>query len=82
MLPFFAKKKEASVSAPPSVIRREADEPLDMDDDEQMLMHVAHELIESVHKRNTEHFILALRAAFQILDSEPHEEGPHLENEE
>jgi len=42
----------------------------------------AMELIDAVKGGDVQGVIGALRAAFQILDSEPHEEGEHLGEEE
>lgn len=38
---------------------------------------VAQELIEALHARNPGEVLDALRAIFEALDAEPHEEGPH-----
>lgn len=40
---------------------------------------IAQELIEAIHARNQKEVAESLRAAFECLDSEPHEEGPHTE---
>ena len=46
-----------------------------------MMEAIAHELLDAVHKRNAKDLVMALRAAFQVLDSEPHVEGEHPEGE-
>ena len=79
MLPFLKKSKEASVSAPVEHITRESDHKEMEGGDDEMLKVVAEELLDAIHSRKVGNLIEALRAAFQILDSEPHEEGPHLE---
>ncbi len=38
---------------------------------------VAHDLISAIHSRDAKAVSEALKAAFEIADSEPHEEGPH-----
>lgn len=42
---------------------------------------ISQELIEAIHARNPEDVCQALKAAFELLDSEPHEEGPEEEKE-
>lgn len=82
MLPFLKKNKEASVSvsAMPDVIVRESDHEEEHHDD--MLHAIGQELIDALHKKDVGSVIECLRAAFYILDAEPHEEGEHLEHEE
>ena len=87
MLPFLKRSKEASVSAVPDVIIRKSDEEspeheaMESEHDE-MLEVVAQELISSIFKKDEEGVVECLRAAFLLLDSEPHVEGEHLEEEE
>lgn len=45
--------------------------------DEQGLDAAAEDLISAVHGKDTAGVVEALRNAFAILDSEPHEEGEH-----
>ena len=73
MLPFLRNLKEASVSGEPESIKREHDEGADFD----MLESAAEDLISAIHAKDTKAVVSALRAAFEIYDSEPHEEGPH-----
>ena len=87
MLPFLAKKAQ---NAGIIVQERQADEKPDgQDEDKDAGMHAAaKDLISAVHMKDTKRVAEALRAAFQIADSEPHEEGEHephsydAENEE
>ena len=85
MLPFLKKNKEASisVSVQPDHIMRESDHEEEHDDDS-FLHAVADELIAAIHSKRTDDVVEALRAAFHILDAEPHLEGPHedIEGEE
>lgn len=37
----------------------------------------AQDLMRAIHENNVEAAAAAMRAAFEILESEPHEEGPH-----
>lgn len=41
------------------------------------LIACAEDLIRAISQKDPQHIALALRAAFQILESEPHEEGEH-----
>lgn len=68
------KKKEASVSTPPDVIRREPDEEKEFD----VMEAVAADLLEAIRKHDVQGCAEALRAAFELQDSQPHEEGPHV----
>jgi hypothetical protein len=83
MIPFM-KKKEASisVSVPMEHLTRDSDHEDEMDGHDEMMEAIAHELLDAVHKRNPKDLVMALRAAFQVLDSEPHVEGEHPEGEE
>ena len=71
MLPFLKKSKEASVVVPSDPVKR------DHDEDYGGLHACADDLKEALKADNTPAIAAALRAAFQICDSEPHEEGPH-----
>ena len=64
------KKGGESPSAPPP----------EADDDG--LTTAADELIESVSRKDAQAVAAALRAAFDILESQPHEEGPHDETDD
>lgn len=48
------------------------------DQQDQGLKYAAHDLLMAVDNRDIEAISEALRSAFQILDSEPHEEGEHI----
>jgi hypothetical protein len=74
MLPFLKNTKEASVSMPADVKKREPDDESDFD----ALETAGQDLIDAVHSKDARAVAAALRAAFEIADSEPHEEGPHL----
>jgi hypothetical protein len=63
-------------------LTRDSDHEDEMDGHDEMMEAIAHELLDAVHKRNPKDLVMALRAAFQVLDSEPHVEGEHPEGEE
>lgn len=74
MLPFLKRDQDASASGPVDSIKRTPDDGEDHD-----FMHdVAQDLIDAVHSKNAKAVAEALQAAFQLADSEPHEEGPHV----
>lgn len=41
----------------------------------------AMELLKAIESKDAKGIAMALRCAFELLDSEPHEEGPHLDEE-
>lgn len=71
MLPFLKKDKEASVSLPIDVVKREPDQESAYDS----LESAADDLISAVHAKDSKGVCLAIRAAFDLLESEPHSEG-------
>ena len=77
-LPFLNKSKEASTSAPVEPVRRKPDNEEEYDG----LHACAEDLKQALDEGDTKAIASALRAAFEILDSEPHEEGPHTESGE
>lgn len=73
MLPFLKNSQEASASGPIESISRTPDN----DEDYDSLQSAAEDLSAAIHSKDISGICVALRAAFDILDSEPHEEGPH-----
>lgn len=63
----------------PSDYSDSAEKPNDSDDSG--LMSASADLIKAIQSDDQKAVAAALRAAFQILDSEPHEEGPHTEEQ-
>lgn len=47
------------------------------EDEPDSLEAAAHDMIEAFKKDDVKALAAAVRAAFELLDSEPHEEGPH-----
>ena len=74
MIPYLKQAKEASVSAVPEVMKREPD----MEPEYDSLESAAEELIQAVHAKDTKGAAMALRSAFELMDSEPHQEGEHI----
>jgi hypothetical protein len=75
MLPFLKKaKEEASASTTEKVLRKPDDE---SEEEFDSLEVAAEELLFAIEKKDTKAIAAALRAAFELCDSEPHFEGPH-----
>jgi len=75
MIPFLKRDQEASVSAPASVEKRKPD---DEEAEYDALEAAAEDLGAALAAKDFKAAAAALRAAFQLADSEPHEEGEHL----
>lgn len=82
MLPYLKKAKQAAVQTGIIMKTRQPDEPNtseDIKDDPNAAIEAcASDLIKAIHMKNTAAVAEALRAAFEIMDSEPHTEGPHI----
>jgi hypothetical protein len=70
MLPFLKKSQESGVSSEPEKIRREPDEGEGFDS----LEVAAEDFLFAIEKKDSKALAQALRAAFMICESEPHEE--------
>lgn len=80
MLPFLKRKNEAGIAGI-IVKNRQPDEKPDSEDkdDPSAGIHAcAQALINAVHSKDAKGVSEALKDAFAILDSEPHEEGEHI----
>lgn len=72
MLPFLnSKAKEASVSMPPETVKRDPDVEPEYD----TLESAAEDMIAAFHAKDAKALCMAFRAAFDLLESEPHEEA-------
>lgn len=81
MLPFLRPRDGGGGSV--AVIKRESDNPnKDEDMHGEGIKAAAKDLILAVHSHDDAKVASALRAAFELLDSEPHAEGPHLNESE
>lgn len=75
MLPFMKRTQDAAAAGPVTKIERKPDEGSEPEYD--ALESAAEDLRTGIEKKDSKMIAAALRAAFQMLDSEPHEEGPH-----
>lgn len=73
MLPFLSNRRTQSII----MGRKEEGKPMEMPLADHPLDSAAEDLIHAVHSKDTHAVAKALEAAFQILDAQPHEEGPH-----
>lgn len=82
MLPFLKPRAVAGLI----VSKRKPDgstEPEHVEGDEAAPLEAAAEdLIRAIHSKDTKAVAAALKAAFEISDSEPHVEGPHTNESE
>lgn len=74
MLPYLRQKQEGSASAPIEAIERKPDEGAAEYD---VLESAAEDLCKAIESKDYKAAASALRAAFELLESEPHEEGSH-----
>lgn len=83
MLPFLKQKRESGVimrvRSPDGISSEQSSE--DSNSDEGLMM-AAEDICKGVESKDYKRIAAAFRAAFEILDSQPHEEGPHLEENE
>ncbi len=66
------RNKEASASMP---VEHELRKPDDGEYD--AIDSAAEDLISAIHSKNIKGVAEALKAAFELCDAQPHEEGPH-----
>ena len=82
MLPFLKPKHQTGII----IAQRKPDGKEELhgpeDQEDAGLEAAAADLIRAVHAKDEAAVAAALRAAFEICDSEPHEEGEHEENEQ
>lgn len=78
MLPFLAKKNQASSSGLLVKTRTPDEQPADQDDPSAPIRACSKALIDAVHARDEQGVSDALADAFEILESMPHDEAqPH-----
>jgi hypothetical protein len=85
-LPFLRKKQVAGLimaKRNPDGSKTETGNEQDNQDDSGSSMHsAASDLIKAIESKDISAVAAALKAAFQIADSEPHDEGEHLNEEQ
>jgi hypothetical protein len=78
MLPFLKRDRQASGIS--TTVYRKPD--YEQSEEHEGLAACSKDLIEGIQTDDKQKVAAALKAAFQILDSEPHEEGEHLDEQE
>jgi hypothetical protein len=74
-LPFMTNKsKDGGVAGPVESVERKPDEPEEFDS----LHGAMQELHSAMNAKDYKSAAEIFRSAFELLDSEPHEEGPHV----
>lgn len=74
MLPFLKKVQDAGAAGPVEAVERKPDEESDYD----ALESAAEDLISAIHSKDVKGAAAALRAAFELCDSQPHSEGEQV----
>ncbi len=81
MFPFMRDKNRSAAGV--IMKARNPDEkptPSEVEDDPKAAIKAcAKDLISAIHSQSVDRVAEALQSAFEILDSQPHEEGPHIE---
>jgi hypothetical protein len=77
MLPFLKNKLEASVTEDPDHIKRDPDEEQEYD----AIDSASEDLCKAIHSKDIKGISEALKAAFELCDSEPHIEGEHIDGD-
>ena len=67
----FLKHKEASISVNPESVKRKPDHEEEYD----FLDSASEDLINAIHSKDSKGVSAALRAAFELMESQPHEEN-------
>lgn len=79
-LPFLSKKiREQGIS---TIIHRKPDENKEEPQDVDSVQYAAEDLLRAIEAKDPIGMAAAMRAAFEIMESEPHEEAGHEESEE
>lgn len=76
MIPFLKRSKEASILAPTESIERKPDEGKEEYDHLEIAME---DLCNAIHSKDYKGAAEAFRAAFELLEMQPHEEIEHGE---
>lgn len=80
MLPFLNNKKKQSTGL---IISERKPDVMNEDMDQDVPLEACGaDLLSAIESKDHKAIAAALRAAFEIMDSEPHTEGPHLNEDE
>lgn len=80
--PIFLKKTKESGISGIIMKHRKPDESAEQPEENQALKSAARDILDAVESRDVDRLESAIRAAFQICDSEDHVEGEHIEEEQ
>lgn len=80
MLPWMKNGPKQSAGIAMQV--RKPDEGKETPNEDPAVLAAAEDILRAIDSKDAKHLAQALRAAFQILDSEPDEEGPQMEDEQ
>jgi hypothetical protein len=77
-LPFMRRRQESGLSGITVKYRSPDDKtPQESDKDDSALESAAADLLRAIQQNDVKQIALAWKAGFEILDSMPHNEGPH-----
>jgi hypothetical protein len=80
MLPFLKNKQKQQTGVIVQVrAKDDADKPESEDDPKAAMKSAAQDLHDAIKSGDIDGIASALQSAFELADSEPHEEGPHVE---
>lgn len=79
MLPFLKQRRDAGLIVQ---TRKPDEKPSESEDMGDPVEACAEDLINAIHAKDVRRAAEAMRAAFEIMDAEPHVEGPHESEEE
>lgn len=83
MLPFLKNKKHMAGLIVQHREPDSKDEPKELEhEDRDELEIAAEDIISAIHSRSADKLAVALRAAFELMEKEPHEEGPHTNEDD
>lgn len=74
LLPFLKAKSSSAI-----LDRAPDEQPEEENDPNAPIQACAQDLINAIHAKDVAGAAEAIKSAFEILDSMPHEEGPHIE---
>lgn len=77
MLPFLAKPR-SQTGVTTELRKPDKEQPAE----DHSMMACAQDIIDAIHAGDRKRLAATLRSMFEILESEPHQEGPHIEDQE